>query len=78
MKRSTLAFGALVALLLLTGVTWAVSDGSAATIAAVAAVKIAVIGVVFLELDRSWPGWAAISALVVAGVLGGALMLMPA
>ncbi len=78
MKRSTLAFGALFALLLLTGVTWALADGSAGVIAAVAAVKIALICLVFLDLDRAWPGWAALSVLLVGSVLGGAVLLMGA
>ena len=71
MSRGTVAHLALGLLLLLTLATWC-AEG-AVVLAAVAALKIAVIGAVFLDLDRAWPGWALISGLVVAAVLGGAV-----
>lgn len=71
MSRGTVAHLALGLLLLLTLATWR-AEG-AVVLAVVAALKIAVIGAVFLELDRAWPGWALLSGVVVAAVLGGAV-----
>lgn len=75
MSRATRSVVALAALLALTGATWAASDGDARTIAALAGAKIAIVGMVFLELDRAWPGWAVVAILLVGAILGGAVWL---
>ncbi|MDP2304697.1 MAG: hypothetical protein Q8P18_01550 [Pseudomonadota bacterium] len=81
MNRTLLSVLALVVLLGLTGGMWALADGQGSTsaaggLAAVAALKIVVIGAVFLELDHAWPGWAVLGAAIVGVVLGGAVLLM--
>lgn len=78
MNRTLVSVLALVVLLGLTGAMWALADGRISTtgLATMAALKIIVVGAVFLELDRAWPGWAVVSALVVGIVLGGAVLLM--
>lgn len=75
MLRATIA---LIALFVLTGAFWLVGEqhGSPALFAGIAALKAAIIGAVFLELDRSHPMWAGIAALLVIGVLAGAVVLM--
>lgn len=75
MRRAVIA---LVALLALTGAFWFVGEahGSAALFAGIAGLKAAIIGAVFLEMNRSHPMWAGIAALLVFGVLGGAVFLM--
>lgn len=75
MSRATRSGIALAALLVLTGATWAASDGDARTIVALAGAKIAIVGMVFLELDRAWPGWAVVAILLVGAILGGAVWL---
>lgn len=74
MTRSVAAWLALVVLVGLTVATWVLAEGaaSAGALAAVAAIKIAVVGLVFLELGRSWPVWGLLFGLGVVGVLGGA------
>ncbi len=67
------SFIALVALVGLTLATWQLADGGASpwVLGTVAMAKVIVIGAVFLELPRSWPGWAALygsGALVVLGL----------
>lgn len=78
MNRTLLSVLALAALVGLTVALWILADGSASTgvVAAVAALKIVIIGAVYLELDRAWPGWAVASAAVVGIVLGGTVWLM--
>ncbi len=75
MRRALIALSALFAL---TGAFWLVGEqhGSAALFAGIAGLKAAIIGAVFLELDCSHPMWAGIAALLVFGVLGGAVLLM--
>lgn len=76
MTRSHVAILALAALLTLTFVLGRLVDtaGSAAAVGAVAALKVAIIGAVFLELDRSRPLWAVLAAGWIGGVLGLAAM----
>lgn len=74
MSRGLVAPLALLLLLGLTLATWR-AEG-AGLLAAVAALKIAVIGAVFLELDRSWPGWGALTGGVIGAVLAGAVLAM--
>lgn len=78
MSRSVASFLALVMLVGLTGATWLLAEGTTGPwpLAAVAIFKVAVIGAVFLELDRAWPGWAVLGSLLVAAVAGGAALLM--
>ncbi len=74
MTRTTAATLALVGLLLLTGLTAWLADASATplVLAGVGLAKIAVVGAVFLELDRAWWGWALSAGILVLVVLGGA------
>ena len=78
MTRNITSFAAFFALVGLTLVTWWLADSGASAwlLAGVAAVKIAIIGAVFLELVRAWPVWSLISAAVVAAVLVGAAGLV--
>lgn len=78
MSRSTLSLVAFLALVLLTLATWQVSEGALGpgAVALVGTAKIAVIGWVFLELDRSWPVWAVLSAGLTVAVLGGGALLL--
>jgi len=80
MKRSHLATVATLLLVLLTLVSWQLieREASASALAVNAALKLAVIGGVFLELDRSRRIWAALAALIGIGILGGAVLLMGA
>ncbi len=80
MKRSHIAWFALLALLLLTGGSLLVSEQEAGPwpVAALALVKAAIICAVFLELDRAWPGWAVIAGLVLTAIAGGAALLITA
>ena len=77
MTRHHVSVIALVALLVLTGATWWLAEGTArpGAIAAVAVLKASVIGGVFLELDRAHPAWAALAVLVVGGIAGGTALL---
>lgn len=78
MTRGRLGLGALIVLLLLTGGTFWSADGSGTTgmVALLALLKATVIGLVFLELRRSWPGWAVIAIGVVSAICGGAAALV--
>lgn len=78
MTRSRASWLTCAVLIGLTLLTWLLADDGAAAwlLALVALVKVALIGVVFLELARSWPGWAALSLLVVCTVLGGSVLLI--
>lgn len=77
MSRSHLAFLALAGLVLLTGLTaWqAEASASPLLLASLALAKVGIIGWVFLELDRSWPGWAVLSAGLVLAIAVGAAWL---
>lgn len=77
MTRVLAAVVALAALVALTLATlWTSGDGTGPWLpAGLALAKIALVGGVFLELDQSWPGWAALAAGVVAGTLLGAAAL---
>ena len=79
MKRTTASSLALVILVGLTLLTWRLADSGAPpwALAAVALMKVTVIGVVFLELLRSRAIWAALFITLVATVLGGAAWLIP-
>lgn len=73
MSRPHLARGALAALLLLTALTaWIGHGGAPAPLAALAFVKAAIIGAVFLELDHAPSRFGAAAGFVVAVVVGGA------
>lgn len=76
--RATLAAIATVALILLTLATGYLfeHDASPWALAGNACLKVALIGWVFLELDRAWPLWAALVATGTAGVAFGAAGLM--
>jgi len=76
--RRHLATGAALLLVLLTLVSWQLSerDAGSTALAVAAALKLAVIGGVFLELDRSRPLWAVLAGLLGFGILGGAVLLM--
>lgn len=78
MTRAHLAVGATAALVLLTLATGLLYDRAAPawTLAAAACVKAAVVGWVFLELDRAWWVWGAMLALGTAGVAFGAVAVM--
>jgi len=78
MSRSAAAWLALAVLLGLTLVTWLLVQEAlpAWALALVALIKIAVIGLVFLELGRSWWVWGALYAVLVTVVLGGAALLL--
>lgn len=78
MSRSRLAFAALAALLLLTALTGLAFEGALSNLAlaGIAVTKSAVIAWVFLELDRSARGWAALGAVLVVGIVGGAAVLI--
>jgi hypothetical protein len=72
MSRAAQARIAVAALVGLTAASWWLTeDGASAwVLAGLSLLKVAVVGAVFLELLRSWPGWAAISMVLVALVLG--------
>jgi len=76
--RSQTSLLALLSLLALTAATWHLSEAAVGPwgLAGVAVIKAAIIGTVFLELDRSWPGWAALAALMVITIAGGAALIM--
>lgn len=78
MTRSTVSLLALLLLIALTGASWALAgEGSSArSLGALAVFKGLVILGVFLELDRAWPGWAAMAALVLAIFAGGAALIV--
>jgi len=79
MTRSVASTAALVTLLLLTAVTWALFEegAGAGMLLGVAAAKSAVIGLVFLELDRSHPAWLLLGAALVGGLATGVTLLLP-
>lgn len=66
---STLALGVLLGLTALSFVV-AESELGPWPIAALIVVKASVIGVVFLEMDRSWPGWALAGFLLISRASG--------
>ncbi len=78
MTRTTLATVALVGLLLLTGLTAWLAETAASPwmLAGAAMAKIAVIGLVFLELDRSRPVWAVAFLGMTAAIACGAAALL--
>lgn len=78
MSRRVLSVLALGILLALTTTTWALAEHAAGpgALAAVAVAKAAVILLVFLELDRSSPGWAVLGVAVATAIAGGAALLM--
>jgi len=78
MSRRVLALIATVMLLVLTATTWALADGGAAPVlvAGTAALKVSLVGLVFLELHRSHPGWLLLAMVVVGGILGGSAWLI--
>lgn len=78
MKRANAATLACAALVGLTLLTWqlAEQDASAGALAAVALVKVGVVGGVFLELDRARPIWGALFLASLGSVLGGAAWLI--
>lgn len=78
MTRRSVSVLALGVLLGLTATTWTLAEhaSGAYALAGVSLAKACVILLVFLELDRSWWGWAALGVLVAAGIVGGAAMLM--
>jgi hypothetical protein len=80
MNRRHFGVAATALLLLLTLSTWGVYEAElgAAGLAALALLKVLVIGAVFLELDRSWPIWGLGLLVLTSGVLGGAVLLMGA
>ncbi len=77
MTRVRLALLALAALILLTGLTaWLVeSMASPLLLAAIAVLKCLVVGIAFLELDKAWPIWGLLAALLVLAIAGGAALL---
>ena len=79
-RRSLLAAVATGVLLLLTLGTAALieHDAPAWVLAGNACLKVAVIGWVFLELDRAWPLWGLLVAGGTLAVAAGAVVLMGA
>ncbi len=69
---------ALALLLALTAASFLVAEGQAGPwpIAGLAITKAAIIGAVFLEMDRSWPGWAVGALVLVTCIAGGAAALV--
>ncbi len=78
MSRAQLSTLAMLFLVGLTIVTWQLSEADASpwTLAAVATVKIAIVGAVFLELLKAWPVWLLLSTTTVLAVLGGSAWLI--
>ncbi|MCB9743901.1 MAG: hypothetical protein H6740_14980 [Alphaproteobacteria bacterium] len=78
MRRSALSFTAILALIGLTITTgWASgAELGPLGVGALGALKIAIIGWVFLELDRAWPLWAALAAALSLVVIFGSALLM--
>lgn len=78
LSRARIADLTLVALLALTAMTFVVVEhsGAASALAVLVLAKAALVGTVFLELDRAWPGWAVVGTLVVGGTLGGTWLLV--
>jgi heme/copper-type cytochrome/quinol oxidase subunit 4 len=74
-RRATVAAAALVAL---TVASLLVSEGSLGPwpVAVLAVLKCALILGVFLDLDRSWPGWAALATLIVVSIAAGSAGLV--
>ncbi len=77
MNRTTIAAQSLVGLLSLTALTTWLAEASATpwTLAGLAGLKLAVVGLVFLELGRAWPGWAVAFAGVGGAIAGGSAWL---
>jgi hypothetical protein len=78
MSRSYLGFLALGFLLLLTALTGLAFEGALSNLAlaGLATAKAAVIGWVFLELDRSARGWAALGLVLVVVIAGASAVLI--
>ena len=76
--RAVVSMAATAGLLFLTLVTGYLVEQAASSwaIAGVACLKVAIIGVVFLELDRSQPLWGMLLGLGAAGVAFGSVLLM--
>lgn len=79
MNRRVASFLALLVLLGLTAVTWALFEDGAgpSLVTGVAAAKATVIGVVFLELDRVHRGWLVLGMSLVVGIAAGIVLLLP-
>ncbi|MCB9795894.1 MAG: hypothetical protein H6741_24630 [Alphaproteobacteria bacterium] len=78
MNRSALSLAAILALVGLTLTSgWAAeTQVGPLGVGALGALKIAIIGAVFLELDRAWVVWAALAAsLTLAVTLGSGLLM---
>lgn len=78
MSRATLATGAAAALLALTAATWLFAERSAPpwVLAVVAFVKLAIIGWVFLEFDRTFVVWPLVYLSSCAAILGAVVALI--
>lgn len=78
MSRTTLATAAATALLALTAATWLLAERSAPpwVLATVAFVKLAIIGWVFLELDRTSVVWPLVYLSFCAAILGAVVALI--
>ena len=78
MSRSIVSGIALGVLIALTAASWTLAEGGASArwLAAIAVAKALVILAVFLELGRSWPGWAVIATLYLGIIAGGAAWLI--
>ncbi len=78
MSRSLLGAIALCVLLALTGATFFLSEHNASNyvIGGLALAKAVVICGVFLEMDRSWPGWTLGVLAMLLALVGGAAALI--
>lgn len=78
MSRAVVAWIATGLLLALTLATWWVSESQlgAPALAALALLKVGVVGAVFLELDRAWPLWGVLAAFGTGVVAVGAALLV--
>ncbi len=78
MSRSVASTIALCVLVAFSAATWWLAEGSAGPdlLLAVAVAKVGVIGGVFLELDRAWPGWTALFCALVLAIAGGVVLLV--
>ncbi|MCB9765209.1 MAG: hypothetical protein H6739_35875 [Alphaproteobacteria bacterium] len=80
MKRAALSLAVILTLVGLTVTSGWASDADVGPlgVAALGALKIGVIGLVFLELDRAWPVWAALAAILILTLTVGSALLMGA
>ena len=72
---------AVLAYLLLMGLTFVFNGVAEASLGAwalagISVVKVMIVGIVFLELGRAWWVWAVIAAVVITAILGGAAALL--